>query len=298
MTTKAVMDMIKFASPLSSMHSSHSFETAQEIITRLKFIGTIESGEKLDVRNMRIETNTMFTPVKRMFFGESRDATLAFCSNTIERAFAITYSLAISDKPSDNKVCAHLLRDMNKAIIGLVNIQQTYKDDKMFVCNIETLMESIQAKILDVQQRYPEIYKASLEAPSPALSAAINALTNSSNSAFLGTVNLTPSSSFTLDTLGAPRECPRDIHPTPSHTSYTNEYIQQQPDPTAVQPVPAVLSEVPSVTSSMGQRSTIEPNNTSTASSITNVIAPSSTSQSSINPQSEPSAVSNKNKKR
>jgi len=47
-------------------------ERQREIITRLKFIGTLQPGNKIDVNNLRIETSDIFTSFKRMIYGEGR----------------------------------------------------------------------------------------------------------------------------------------------------------------------------------------------------------------------------------
>ena len=157
-----VVDLFKLVTPISG---NHAFESAEDIQTRLKFIGMIQPGEKVDVRNLRIESNTMITPIKRMFFGDSREATYNFCLHTIESAFRLIYSLAANQKISDDETCVYILRDMQKAIQGLVNIQQTYKEykeDKMFMCKIETLIETVGFKVLDVKQKYPDIYSKSV----------------------------------------------------------------------------------------------------------------------------------------
>lgn len=171
-SAKTVYDLFKLVTPING----HSYESAQDILTRLKFIGMLQPGDKID-RNLRIERNTLITPIKRMFYGEGRDATYAFLFNTIERGFAILYSLAAQDKVSDNMVCAHILYDMHKAVTGIQNMQNTYKDDKMFVCNLETLIQTITAKMLEVQQRYPDIHRSTIAlitSGSPLLSSTIS----------------------------------------------------------------------------------------------------------------------------
>ena len=136
-----------------------TFETTQEVLTRLKLIGTLKPGEKLDIRKMRIESNNILTPLKRMFFGDSREATYTFFCNTIERAFSILYSLASTNKTSDVIICSHIVKDMELAIEGIKNVQNTYKEDKMYFCNLETLMQTINAKNMDVKEKYEQFYK-------------------------------------------------------------------------------------------------------------------------------------------
>lgn len=147
--------------------SGHSYESTQEVLSRLKFIGTLQAGERVDVHNQCIENNTILTGIKRMFYGEGRDATYAFFTNTIERAFAILYSLVATEKLGDRMVCSHILQDMMKAMNGIKNMQITYQSDKKFMCNLETLVQAVQAKMYEVRQRYPDIYETALVLASP-----------------------------------------------------------------------------------------------------------------------------------
>jgi hypothetical protein len=149
------IDVLHLLTPMQHQ----GYETPQEILTRLKFVGTIQAGEKLDTRNLRIESNTIITPIKRMVFGEGRETTHSFLHNTIERSFAILHSLAATEKISDKMMCANIIKDMDKAMFGLRNMQTTYKEDKMFVCNIETLIEAIDAKMVEVKLKYPDVVK-------------------------------------------------------------------------------------------------------------------------------------------
>ena len=134
-------------------------EYNRDIITRLKFIGTFAPGEKIDVKNLRVESNNILTPLKRLIQGESRDHTYSFLNSTIERSFDIVKSYSTSERVSERLMCKIILEDMIKAIKGLQNIQKTYKDDKLFYCNIETIIENIHSKLSEVKQKDPEIFK-------------------------------------------------------------------------------------------------------------------------------------------
>jgi len=144
------------------MQQYQGYDTPQEILTRIKFIGTIQPGEKIDTANLRVETNNIITPLKRTIFGESRSVTYSFLHNTIDRAFAILHSYATTDKISDRMMCANIMKDLSKAIFGLRNMQTTYKEDKMCVCNLETLIEAIDARMVEVRDKYPDIVKLTL----------------------------------------------------------------------------------------------------------------------------------------
>jgi hypothetical protein len=134
-------------------------EYNRDIITRLKFIGTFAPGEKIDIKNLRVESNNIFTPIKRLLQGESRDHTYSFINSTIERSFDIVKSYSTSERVSERLMCKNILEDMIKAIKGLQNIQKTYKDDKLFYCNIETIIENVHSKLSEVKHKDPEIFK-------------------------------------------------------------------------------------------------------------------------------------------
>jgi hypothetical protein len=126
-------------------------DSHKDVIVKLKFIGTFQEGEKIDIKNLQIESNNFFTPIKRLLQGDGRETTYAFLNSVIERSFEIIYAYNKSDKVGERLMCKNIIEDMNKAIKGLTNLQKTYKDDKHFYCNIETLIDTINYKIADVK---------------------------------------------------------------------------------------------------------------------------------------------------
>jgi hypothetical protein len=143
---------------LSKDKNINENQIVRDTIIKLKFIGTFQSNEKIDVRNLRVEQNTIFTPIKRMFYGESRNTTFDFLNTIIEKSFNIINSFIRTDKLSEKIFCKNILNDLVNSISGLKNIQRTYTDDKLFFCNVQTLIESIQAKLIEIKEQYPEIF--------------------------------------------------------------------------------------------------------------------------------------------
>lgn len=133
-------------------------ERNRDTITKLKFITTLQSGQKIDVKNLQIETNNLFTPLKRMIYGESRETTINFFNTVVERSFEIVQAYCHSDKKSEQIFCSNILLDLAKCIIGLQNIQKTYKDDNLFVCNIDILIENIKGKLVELKEKYPKLF--------------------------------------------------------------------------------------------------------------------------------------------
>lgn len=135
--------------------------STQEVLTRLKFIGTIQPGEKLNVSSLKIEqASSYIAPIKRYLYNESRQETYNFVYNIIEQAFVILFTLAPSAKISDNMVCSNIIQDLHQALQGVKSLQETYKDDKMFVCELETLIQAVESKILEARQKHPDLRAA------------------------------------------------------------------------------------------------------------------------------------------
>ena len=64
----------------------------KDVIVKLKFIGTFQEGEKIDIKNLQIETNNIFTPIKRLIQGDGRETTYSFLNSVIDRSFEIIYA--------------------------------------------------------------------------------------------------------------------------------------------------------------------------------------------------------------
>jgi hypothetical protein len=135
-----------------------NIERNREIITRLKFISTFQAGEKINTSLLHIESNSFFTPIKRKLNGESRQSTIKFITETIERSFEIIQALSFSEHISEQMICRNIINDMIQAIHGLHNIQKTYREDKIFCCTIDTLIDNINAKCMEIKLKKPDLF--------------------------------------------------------------------------------------------------------------------------------------------
>lgn len=132
-----------------------AMDTDNEIMGRLKFIGQIKKGDKINVRHMQIQSDTMLTRISRTFLNpDTRSNTLTFFRNTINRCFEIVINYSKNRKPSTEMKKSNILQDMEKAKIGLVNIKDTYANDVKFCCDIDILLQDIDAKIIDIDPNY------------------------------------------------------------------------------------------------------------------------------------------------
>ena len=134
-------------------------ESDKEIISRLKFIGRIQTNEKINVKGLYIQTDNILTKIYRTFFTVcNRQNTINFVSNTVYRSFTILENL---NQQVHMTMCANIVSDLKQAKNGLVNIRDTYIYDTKFICDIDTLLQDIDIKLVSVQMRYTKVTEPS-----------------------------------------------------------------------------------------------------------------------------------------
>jgi len=119
----------------------------KDVITKLKFIGKIQPGEKINTKYyMAIVNNDWWTSVLRTFYNfESRGCTLNFLNETIKRAIEIAGEIKKKpDADEEQTMLHHIYSDLAQAIEGIDNLKKTYSNDKIVVASLETIIEQIQ----------------------------------------------------------------------------------------------------------------------------------------------------------
>jgi hypothetical protein len=126
-----------------------------EIIPRIKFIGKIQKGEKMNVKHMQVQPDSILTKISRSFIHtDTRANTYTFVNYSIKKGFEILYQNLDSQKPFDRILCSNLMSDLRNCKSGLQNIRETYIEDLMFCCKIDTLIEETDARINDIETKY------------------------------------------------------------------------------------------------------------------------------------------------
>ena len=128
-----------------------------EIMTRLKFIGMIKPGEKINTQSMCSYPNCKMTSISRWWNSEDRYTTLGFITSTITRTFELINLALVSDKSG----CKILIEDLICCPIGILNLQKTYMDDyndRIFWCECQTLIQMIEMKINILRDKNPELF--------------------------------------------------------------------------------------------------------------------------------------------
>jgi hypothetical protein len=133
--------------------------TNDDIIPKLKFISRLNKGDKINVKNLYIQSNNFIDRVSRSFFHiDDRTNTLMFVNNTIKKGFELFLKHIENNNPFDHILCQNLLYDLKNSTNGLINLKETYCDDIMFICKIDSLIEEINARLAEINNKYNMSY--------------------------------------------------------------------------------------------------------------------------------------------
>jgi len=119
---------------------SQEKEGKDDVLAKLKFIGTLKAGEKIDVNYRSIESYSIITSFKRLIYGDGRNATYNFFTETINETKKIIDSCKTED---DIYTRNSALSYLAQAIQGIKATKQTYIEDKMFGCKLDITMDNI-----------------------------------------------------------------------------------------------------------------------------------------------------------
>ena len=133
-------------------------DSNHETIARLKFLSKIRKGEKINVVANSLQPDSYITSISRALFNtDNRQNTLTYIQNSINSGFQLFTVYIKSDKVSEKKLSIQILRDIEGSKIGIRNLKNTYHDDTMFCCSIDTYLQTIDAKIDEYKEKYPQL---------------------------------------------------------------------------------------------------------------------------------------------
>lgn len=119
-----------------------------EIIARLKFIGKLQKGDKINTRRMFVQSNGLITRLNRTFWNQDNRANgLSFVQETVRRAFDLLDVYYNSGSDEYLSLRENMVKDIQNSIHGLNNLKTTYCEDVKFGCDIDALLLIITAKL-------------------------------------------------------------------------------------------------------------------------------------------------------
>ena len=140
-------------------------ESNSETISKLKLIGKLQNGDKLNTKYVFIQKDGFLTRLSRwLYWVDNRVNTINFVRNTLYSTFTLITTLKKTNRRYDNLILLNIVEDLESAKLGMVNLKNTYADDIKFCCDIETLLESVEVELTkhrpneeDVDLAHPDI---------------------------------------------------------------------------------------------------------------------------------------------
>lgn len=134
-------------------------ENQQNTITRLKFLGRVNKGEKINVKEMTLQSEGYVTALSRsVWCVDNRNNTVSFIQNTVQAAFNLVQLLSKNNGISDHELAKTIIRDISLAKIGINNLKTTYSEDTFFCCSVDTYVETMNAKLMDIKGKLPNLF--------------------------------------------------------------------------------------------------------------------------------------------
>ena len=96
-----------------------------------------------------VQQDGIVTQFLRTFLQDNRSKTLSFIQDTINKSFDLITYYDKSSRLSERIMSNNLIDDLKRSKNGLVNLKDTYCDDVKFCCDLETLLQLIDAKLIE-----------------------------------------------------------------------------------------------------------------------------------------------------
>ena len=163
-------------------------ESNSETISKLKLIGKLQNGDKLNTKYVFIQKDGFLTRLSRwLYWQDNRQNTINFVRNTIYSTFTLITTLKKSNKRYENLILLNIVEDLEQAKQGMVNLKNTYADDIKFCCDLETLLEAVEVELTkhrpeedDLDLTHPDLIQ-NHGVPTTTMTKNQNAINNNNN---------------------------------------------------------------------------------------------------------------------
>ena len=110
--------------------------TKETVLSRLKFISSVKTNEKIDVSTLTIVNDDFLTSFIRTFINrtESREKSMQFITEVVDKSFEYLDDINIQ-------------QELWKVCDGLRCLSETYKRDRMFISELDVLILRIMANL-------------------------------------------------------------------------------------------------------------------------------------------------------
>lgn len=135
---------------IKNFYISGQEENVEKILSALKFISKIREGEKIDIKNLCISRQDIYSRLYRTIITrEDRHDTYDFLKKLLNRAVEMIYFYIDNENKLNTNLAKTIIYNLQQAKRGMLNLTVTYEDDREFVTQIESLIEITDIKIDD-----------------------------------------------------------------------------------------------------------------------------------------------------
>ena len=129
-----------------------------DLISKLKFVGRIKQNEKVNTKYLYTQPDNYVTSITRsLVYQDSRENLVTFLNDIMGKATTLIEDYSVSNDMSKKKLCMNVFSDFINSKEGLKNLIVTYKDDVMFGCRLDTLIQQIESKEFEFNEKLKRI---------------------------------------------------------------------------------------------------------------------------------------------
>jgi len=124
------------------------------VLSGLKFIGKIRKNEKINTKTLTLQDNSSWlTGFFRLLTVQNRAKTMLYIRDIIDKSFNIVDIYSSSSDVRKQRMGSYIKKDIDGCIPGLKNLQDTYSDDVMFTCRLESCILDIKLRLLSYEDQ-------------------------------------------------------------------------------------------------------------------------------------------------
>jgi len=132
-------------------------DTTMETMSRLKLIASLKRGEKINTKTVCVQPDNFMTSISRKFYNQdNRTNMISFVEETIGRSFDIIERYKKSENQTDIILCDRIIEDLILSLSGLERLKETYASDSKVICDLDTFIQIVDAKLLSYCENYQE----------------------------------------------------------------------------------------------------------------------------------------------
>ena len=130
-------------------------DSSEELISKLKFLSKIQKGEKMNVGGMFMQLDCFKTTVSRTIWNvDSRQNTLTFIEKVLNNSTELIELFLNSTQHAQYVMASNIMKDLESSKDGIRNLKITYNNDVMFCSKIDTFIQWVDAKLIEIRAKY------------------------------------------------------------------------------------------------------------------------------------------------